>query len=151
MITVRPAILADAEPMSDLLVASITALCVEDHANRPDAVVPWLANKTPEGVRKWFANPENRLFVAEHGGAIVATGGCNTKREIILNYVSPEHRFIGASTALLAAMEASLGPGETTLTSTTTAHRFYLARGWTDAGETERYAGMVALPMRKML
>jgi hypothetical protein len=65
--------------------------------------------------------------------------------------VSPEHRFVGASTALLAAMEATLGPGEATLTSTATAHRFYLARGWTDAGEVERYAGMAAYPMRKRI
>ena len=151
MISVRPAVLADAEAMSDLLVASITALCVEDHGNRPDAVVPWLANKTPEGVRKWFANPESRLFVAEDDGALAAVGAFNRKREIILNYVSPEHRFFGASTALLAEMEAQLGPGEARLTSTATAHRFYLARGWADAGEIERYAGMAAYPMRKML
>jgi len=37
------------------------------------------------------------------------------------------------------------------LSSTVTAHRFYLARGWTDAGSIERYAGMVAYPMRKQL
>jgi hypothetical protein len=52
---------------------------------------------------------------------------------------------------LLAAMEAALGPGEATLTSTVTAHRFYLSRGWSDAGEIERYAGMIAYPMRKRL
>ena len=151
MITVRAADLADAEAMSDLLVASITALCVADHGNRPDAVVPWLANKTPDGVRKWFANPENRLIVAEHDGVLAATGGFNTRREIILNYVSPDHRFAGASAALLAAMEAALGPGEATLSSTATAHRFYLARGWTETREVERYAGMTAYPMRKQL
>ena len=51
----------------------------------------------------------------------------------------------------MTAMEAALGPGEAALTSTLTAHRFYLARGWTDAGEVERYAGMIAHPMRKTL
>ena len=125
MIAVRPGTLADIDAMSDLLVASITALCVEDH--------------------------HNRLFVAEHDGVTAATGGCNVKREIILNYVSPEHRFAGMSSALLGAMEAALGPGEATLTSTVTARRFYLARGWSDAGAVERYAGMIAYPMRKML
>ena len=49
MIIVRPAVVADAQAMSDLLVASITALCVADHGNRPEAVVPWLSNKTPDG------------------------------------------------------------------------------------------------------
>jgi len=97
VISVRPAVVADADAISDLLIASITALCVEDHGNRPDAVVPWLANKTPEGVRKWFADPESRLFVSEHDGAMAAVGGCNTGREITLNYVSPEHRFVGAA------------------------------------------------------
>ena len=40
---------------------------------------------------------------------------------------------------------------EARLTSTLTAHRFYLSRGWADAGDVERYAGMVAYPMRKTL
>ena len=151
MISVRPAVPADAEAMSDLLVASITALCVQDHGNRPEAIAPWLANKTPDGVRNWFANPDSRLFVVEHDGVIAAAGGINGKREITLNYVSPEHRFVGASSALLLAMEAALGPGEATLTSTRTAHRFYLRRGWIDDGEVERHAGMVAYPMRKRL
>jgi hypothetical protein len=151
VISVRPAVLADADAMSDVLITSITALCVEDHGNRPEVVARWLANKTPEGVRTWFGNPENRMLVAERDGVVAATGGFNTKREVILNYVSPEHRFVGASTALLAAMEAGLGAGEATLTSTATAHRFYLARGWTDTGEIERYAGMIAYPMRKAL
>lgn len=151
MISVRPATLAEVDAMSDVLIASITALCVEDHENRPEAVSRWLANKTPDGVRAWFANPENRLFVAEHEGALAAVGGCSTKREIILNYVSPEHRLIGISWALLAAMEAGLGSGEATLSSTITAHRFYLSRGWSDAGKAERHAGMIAYPMRKLL
>jgi len=151
VISVRPAVLADAEAMSDLLIASITALCVQDHQNRPEAVAPWLANKTPDGIRQWFANPNSRLFVAEHDGVVAAAGGFNGKREITLNYVSPEHRFVGVSTALLAALEAALGPGEATLTSTLTAHRFYRSRGWIDTGEVNRHAGMVVYPMRKWL
>ena len=151
MIAVRPARFADAEAMSDLLVASITALCVADHHNRPEAVSRWLANKSPEGVRTWFANPGTRLFVAERDGVIAAAGAINDRREIILNYVSPEHRFAGVSSALLTAMETALGVGEAMLTSTATAHRFYRARGWVDAGEVKRYAGMVAYPMRKAI
>ena len=48
-------------------------------------------------------------------------------------------------------MEATLGPGEATLASTETAHRFYLARGWTDSGEIEHFAGLITYPMRKQL
>ena len=151
MIVVRPASVADVAAMSDVLVASITVLCVEDHQNRPDAVAPWLANKTPDGVRKWFDNPRNRLFVAEKDGELAAGGAVNDRREIILNYVSPAHRFAGVSTALLRALEAELGPGEARLTSTVTAHQFYRRRGWIDAGEIERDAGMIAFPKRKLL
>ena len=107
MIVVRPAMVSDAEAMSDVLVASITALCIADHQNMPDTMSRWLANKSPAGVRQWFANPQNRLFVAERDGALAAAGGINTARQVILNYVSPEHRFAGVSTALLAAMEKS--------------------------------------------
>jgi hypothetical protein len=134
-----------------VLIASITVHCVADHQDRPEALEPWLANKTPEGVRKWFANPRNRLFATECDGALAAVGSFNLDREIILNYVSPEHRFVGASSALLEAMEHGLRSGEARLTSTGTAHRFYRARGWVDAGEPERDGGMLAYPMRKVL
>jgi GNAT superfamily N-acetyltransferase len=151
VISVRRATRADADAMSDVLVASITALCIEDHENRPETVARWLANKTSEGVRKMFGNAHAALFVAEVDGAIAAVGCIFDSREIALNYVSPEHRFIGVSKALLQAMEGALGPGEATLTSTMTAHRFYRRTGWVDAGEPKNYAGMVAYPMRKLL
>jgi hypothetical protein len=151
VIAVRSATRADAPAMSAVLIASITALCVADHGNRPEALSRWLANKSPESVLGWFDNSDNRLFVAERHGAVAAVGGINTSREIILNYVSPEHRFAGVSSALLSAMEQALGSGEATLDSTATAHRFYLSRGWIDTGAVERYAGMVAWPMRKVL
>lgn len=151
MIPVRRAIAADIPAMSDVLVASITALCVEDHQNRPEAVAPWLRNKTPEGVGKMLANAAVTMFVAERDGEVAAVGAVNDKREIALNYVSPGHRFTGVSKALLGAMEAALGPGEARLTSTATAHRFYRRMGWRDAGEVERAAGMAAYPMLKVL
>ena len=151
MIRVRAATRDDAAAMSDVLIASITVLCVEDHQNRAETVSRWLANKTPEGVLDWFDNPDNRIFVAEHDGALAAAGAFNTRRQIILNYVSPEHRFAGVSTALLRALETELGPGEAHLASTVTAHRFYRRRGWIDSGKIERDAGMITYPMRKIL
>jgi hypothetical protein len=151
VIAVRPATVDDAGAMSAVLIGSITELCVADHRNRPDILKRWLANKSPDGVRQWFGNPETRLFVAEADGAVAAAGGISAKREVILNYVSPRHRFTGVSTTLLDALEAGLGPGEATLHSTGTAHRFYLSRGWTDAGPPEDHWGMPAYPMRKRL
>jgi len=151
VILVRAATAADAEAMSDVLVASITALCVEDHQNRPDAVSRWLANKTPDSVRQMLASPQSRFLVALVNDEIAAVGCYSYAREIRLNYVSPAHRFTGVSKTLLRAMEVELGPGEATLTSTATAYRFYRSMGWSDSAAVERYAGMVAYPMRKML
>jgi acetyltransferase (GNAT) family protein len=151
VISIRPATAGDADAMSAVLITSITELCVADHGNRPEALSRWLANKTPSGVRAWFANPDNRMFVAEEEDAIVAAGAFNLRREIILNYVTPAHRFAGVSGAMLAALEAALGPGEATLSSTGTALQFYRARGWVDAGAPEEWAGMKAYPMHKRL
>lgn len=151
MITVRRAVPADAAAMSAVLIASITELCVADHKNDPAALASWLANKTPEGVGAWFANPANTILVAEHDGAPAACGAFNTDRKIILNYVSPRHRFAGVSKALLGAMESALGPGEATLDSTKTARRFYLDAGWREDGPPAPYRLVEGYPMRKLL
>ena len=151
MIVVRPATLADIESISDLLIASITALCVADHHNRAEVVARWLANKTPDGVRQWLENPETTLLVAERNGSLAGVGSISVKRRILLNYVSPEHRYAGVSSNLLDTMEIALGPGEASLDSTKTAHRFYLRRGWLDSGRPAPWAGMLAYPMRKAL
>jgi GNAT superfamily N-acetyltransferase len=151
VILVRNARPADTPAMSAVLIASITELCVADHHNDPDALAGWLANKTPEGVAKWFDNPDSTLVVAEHRGEIAAVGAFNTTREITLNYVSPRHRFAGVSTALLEALELGLGPGEARLDSTETARRFYRSRGWKTAGDPARHGGINCQAMRKML
>jgi hypothetical protein len=67
--------------MSAVLIASITELCAADHSNGPETLSQWLANKSPAGIRAWFANPDNRLFVAERDGAIAAAGAFNMKGE----------------------------------------------------------------------
>ena len=134
-----------------MLIASITELCAADHKNDPTALASWLANKTLEGVGVWFANPANTILVAERDGEIAACGAFNTGRKIILNYVSPQHRFAGVSKALLEAMEAALGAGEARLDSTLTARRFYLAAGWEEAGPPEPYRFVPGYPMRKVL
>jgi hypothetical protein len=148
VIAVRLAEPRDAAAISALLIDSITQLCAADHRNDPEILARWLANKTPEGVGLWFANPDNTMLVAEREGELAAAGAFNVSREIILNYVAPAHRFMGVSSALLAAIEASLGPGEAMLTSTATARQFYRSRGWIETGDQ---AGMTAYPMRKML
>jgi GNAT superfamily N-acetyltransferase len=75
--------------------------------------------------------------------------------EILLNYVSPDARFRGASGALLAAMEARAserGATRCTLISTETARRFYQARGYEEIGPPTGKFGMdTGYPMSKTL
>ena len=150
MIIIRAAARADAPDISEVLIASITMLCTSDHHDDPAALAAWLANKTLTGVRKWFANSDMKLFVAERDGDIAAVGAIGAGREIRLNYVSPAHRFAGVSKVLLKTMEVELGPGEATLTSTKTAHRFHRRMGWQEVpalGDREP----TGLRMRKRL
>lgn len=151
MIAVRRATLDDVAQMSAVLIASITELCVADHHNNPEALASWLANKSPVGVAKWFANPGSTLLVAERNGEIAAVGSYSSDRKILLNYVSPRHRFAGVSKAMLAALEAGIGPGEATLDSSETARRFYRDAGWQESGPPEPYRFVPGYPMRKVL
>jgi hypothetical protein len=134
-----------------VLRASIIELCAADHHNDAGSLSAWLANKTLDGVGSWLTNADNTTLVADLDGELAAAGAFNRSREIILNYVAPAHRFRGVSSALLAAMEHGLGPGEAALSSTATARAFYRSRGWIETGATESWAGMTAYPMRKML
>jgi len=152
MITIRPAAPADAAAMSAVLTASIRDLCTADHRNDPEILAGWLRNKTPEMVM--LERPGAIFLVAEHDGQIAAVGCVNGADEIGLNYVAPAHRFHGVSKALLAALEDRIrqsGVNLAKLTSTGTAHRFYLANGWHDAGPAEADRGMLCYPMEKQL
>ena len=151
---VRLATEADVEQMSALLIASISQLCAADHRNDPALIASWTRNKSPQGVRAILDNPDVVAFVAERDGVVVAVGCTMGPGEVGLNYVHPAHRFAGASKALLAEMERALrarGTAIATLTSTATAHCFYLAAGWEDAGPPVAGFAMVGHPMRKAL
>jgi GNAT superfamily N-acetyltransferase len=152
---IRDAFPSDAEAMSQVLVASITELCAEDHRGRPEALAEWTANKTPESIRGWFDRPENRLLVAEEDGAILAVGGFSSEGEITLNYVAPSARFRGVSRAMLAAIEDAMrarGIAEARLDSTKTARRFYLAAGWQEGtGESSKFCHVRCRTMTKRL
>jgi GNAT superfamily N-acetyltransferase len=67
---------------------------------------------------------------------------------ILLNYVAPEARYAGVSTALLEAMEkASVqrGLAFSRLETTKTAERFYLARGY--APEEGGHSAILTKPL----
>ena len=134
-----------------MLCASITDLCTADHGNEPEILARWLANKTPSNVRRWMDAP-GRIFVAEENGRIVGVGAAVDSGEITLNYVLPEARFRGVSKAVLSALENYLrgkGHARSKLSSTRTAHRFYLAAGYVDGGEPQNWRGLTAFPMIK--
>jgi N-acetylglutamate synthase-like GNAT family acetyltransferase len=141
---IRKATPGDAEAASLMLRRSIRELWVRDHENDPVTLASWLANKTPEKFREWAEAADDFCCVAAgDDGAILGVAYLAKSGEIRLNYVSPDARFQGVSGALIAAMEAQAmrwGLTRLFLKSTATAHRFYLERGYRDAGlpETDR-------------
>jgi len=143
----------DAEAAATVLRRSITELCAEDHRGDAATLAAWLANKTPDSVRRWVGN--QHLFVAEKDGAILGVAALAPAGEITLNYVSPDARFRGVSRALVARLEqdaSRLGVAAIKLTSTATARRFYAACGYAAAGPPVRGFGITqGFPMTKRL
>jgi GNAT superfamily N-acetyltransferase len=152
---IRDAVLADAPAACQVLRRSITELCTADHRNDPAILERWLANKTPEIVASWIAQPASSMLVAVEDGIILAVGAVTDLGEITLNYVSPEARFRGASRAMLGALEAraaELGNTRCTLISTETARRFYRAASYVEDGPPQGKFGTTgSYPMSKPL
>ena len=124
---IRDATLSDAAAAAALLRRSITELCVADHRNDPEILLPWIGNKTPKNLASWIEQPSNSALVAVRATTLLGIGMVSDQGEITLNYVSPDARFQGVTRALLAAMEAralALGNVAVILTSTVTARRF---------------------------
>ena len=100
-------VMRDRAARCEVLRASIAELCAPDHRNDPEILMRWLANKTPENLKAWIADPSASLLLAVEDEAVLAVGSVRNDGEITLNYVSPQARFRGASTALLNAMETA--------------------------------------------
>ena len=152
---VREARFEEADEACLVMRRSITELCEADHRGDPTLLAAWLSNKTPDIVAGWMRRVDASYLVAIERGAIAAVGAVTDGGEILLNYVSPDARFRGASGALLAAMEARAverGATRCTLTSTETARRFYRARGYEEIGPPSGKFGMDSgYPMSKAL
>ena len=151
---VRTAIPKDAEFICSVLRRSIIELCTADHKNDPAILDRWLANKTPENVLRWIADPGNTLLVAAEGENVLAAGCVKASGEIVLNYVSPDAQFRGISKAMLRSLEqASKAHGQlvSSLDSTLTALRFYTDAGYARNGATVEKHGLAAYPMIKPL
>ena len=152
---IRDATAADAAAACEVLRASISELCAADHHNDPEILGRWLANKTPDNLAAWIADPDASVLLAVDGDVVLAVAAVRNDGEITLNYVSPAARFRDASSALLAALEARAkerGNTHCKLLSTETAHRFYLNRGYVGRGEPQHKFGTSAsYPMTKLL
>lgn len=140
--------------MSVVLTNSITELCAADHGGDPAAIAAWTRNKSGDGVAVILANPGLQIYVAERAGLIVAVGAVTTDGSISLNYVAPEARFSGISSAMLVRLEAALlalGHSEGRLEATLTARGFYESRGWLADGPQADGRVVNGYPMRKQL
>ncbi len=151
---IRRATELDAVAICAVVRESIAMLCGADHGDDPEILASWLANKTPDNVSRWIANPDNAMFVTVDAGAVVAAACVTRHGEILLNYVSPAARFRGASKALMHALEEHArlqGNARCTLDSTTTARDFYRALGYRANGEPCSKLGVGCYPMVKSL
>ncbi len=151
---IRDATEEDALAACDVMRRSIAELCIADHRNDLVILGRWLSNKTPETFKSWI-RPNNTLLIAVENNAVLGVGCVIDAGEITLNYVSPDARFRGVSTALLGALEARAkerGNKRCTLNSTETARRFYLARGYSEDGPPAgKFGTESTYPMSKRL
>jgi len=151
---IRNARADDGPAACDVMRRSIAELCVADHRNDATILGRWLSNKTSEIFRSWI-RPGNSLMVAVEDENILGVGCVTDNGEITLNYVLPDARFRGVSTALLEALERraiELGNKGCHLESTETARRFYLARGYAEEGPAGGKFGTTSgYPMSKFL
>jgi GNAT superfamily N-acetyltransferase len=151
---IRNAVPEDAPAACQVMRRSIAELCAADHHNDPAILQRWLSNKTPEVFRSWI-KPDNALLVAVEDNNILAVGCVTSAGRITLNYVSPDLRFRGVSSALLTALEGRAIEGGNelcTLDSTETARRFYLARGYSeDRSANSKFGTAGEYPMSKRL
>jgi N-acetylglutamate synthase-like GNAT family acetyltransferase len=133
---------------------SITECCAEDHRKDQGMLASWLANKTPENVRKWFSDASSYAVVSEAAGDIVGVAKVENSGEVTLCYILPEVHFTGVGKALLAELESkgrALGLRELRLFSTKTAYAFYLRNGFESSGPPDSSFGVEGFPMFKAL
>jgi ribosomal protein S18 acetylase RimI-like enzyme len=153
---IRNAVPEDAPAACQVMRRSIAELCAADHHDDPAILQRWLSNKTPEVFRSWI-KPENALLVAvdDTDNDILAVGCVTGEGRITLNYVSPDARFRGVSSALLTALEGraiEAGNELCMLDSTETARHFYLARGYSEDGRANsKFGTSGGHPMSKRL
>ena len=152
---IRDATGQDASAACEVLRRSISELCEPDHRNDQKILDRWLANKTPEIVASWIANPDTSVLVAVEFDNILGVGSVTNHGEITLNYVSPDARFRGISRAMLQSLEVRAmerGNARCSLVSTETARGFYKSAGYIEIGPPQgKFGTSSSYPMSKLL
>lgn len=137
MTTIRQAHAEDVQEMAEVLRRSITELCVFDHRGDADTLEKWLANKRPQHVLEWLADPDLFCVIAEAEGRIAGVGLLHRSGEVRLCYVAPGVQRKGVGKALYSALEKQArawGLERLRLESTLGARPFYEALGFKPAG-----------------
>ena len=130
---VRAAKHTDGPAAINLLRRSISELCVKDHCGDAHEISDWLANKTISSWNRWFDRKDVSLLVVQKTTEVIAVGMIDHRGEILLNYVHPAHRFMGASKSILKSLEneaIKAGLERCFLESTKTAKQFYERCGY---------------------
>lgn len=152
---IRTARHEDAAEIAVILCRSITELCAADHQNDPQILKQWLANKTPDNLRRWIAREGQVYLLAMIDEYIAGVGAVSAAEGILLNYVSPDYQYRDVSKALMVEMENWLkeqGQDVCHLTSTTTARQFYERCGYLPDGEPVAGRSVnLTFPMKKHL
>ena len=100
---------SDAGPAAEVVRRSVAELCEAEYRGDPQVLARWLANKTLGDFRRWIGSADRSVCLAVRAdGRLAAVGMVAWRGEILLNYVAPEARFLGASKALVAHMEGHL-------------------------------------------
>ncbi|WP_348540279.1 GNAT family N-acetyltransferase [Ruegeria sp. R14_0] len=143
----------DVFDLSRILVRSITQLCVADHADDPEIIAQWTANKNPATIRDWI-DAGAQIWLAEQAGQPAAVGALGQDGDITLLYIDPDHTGGGVGRALLEKLERELiraGHAEGRLEATKTAYPFYARHGWQATGGCSQRTDLSCLHMRKSL
>lgn len=146
----RDVLESDAEAICNLVTRSIRELCTSDHKNIPETLELWLKNKTTQNFIARIRSARNINLACYINDNIAGYSCMATDGHITLNYVSPDFRSCGVSTALLVKMHSiavELGNSECYLESTATAYEFYLSRGYRMTGPKIDKFGISAIPM----
>ncbi|MDB5569199.1 MAG: putative acetyltransferase, family [Hyphomicrobiales bacterium] len=130
---IREAARDDAAQLCGIVRRSIVELCHDDHLGDAATLEGWLSNKTAANMEAWIAAPGSFVFLAQAQDGLAGVAGFTGAGDLTLLYVAPGSRFAGVSAALLDHVEAkarALRLPRLRLTTTFTARRFFLERGY---------------------